>query len=122
MANGADPEGKIVWKYKPITQSVYDSTVQAPMTSTSASPSTGNNTNKVQDDRDMAMIKTEDTKIFAVERYTCKSSFFVAIINRFGETGGFESLLKLIVKPEVSLENLYYLVSFFVKSHQMFHK
>lgn len=39
------------------------------------------------------------------------------MINRFGEAGGFESLLKLIVKPDVSLESLYYMVSFFVKSH-----
>ena len=84
---------------------------------TTTTQSTGNSTNKVQDERDMSMINKEDQKIFAVERYTCKSHFLVAVMNKFGEAGGYESLLKVIVMPEVSLENLFHVVSFFVKSH-----
>ena len=62
------------------------------------------------------MITTEDKKIYATERYFCKSSFLVSLFNKFGEQGGFESLLHMITKPEVSIENLFYMVSFFVKS------
>ncbi len=70
----------------------------------------------------MEMITKEDQKIFAVERYTCKSHFFVAIVNKFGEAGGYESLIKVISMPDLSLENLFHIVSFIAKSHQMFHK
>ena len=70
----------------------------------------------------MAMITSPETKIFATERYTCKSTFLVAIFNKFGEQGGFESLLKMIAKPEVSIDNLFYMVSLFSKSEQMYHK
>ena len=65
----------------------------------------------------MAMITSEGMRIFAVERYTCKSSFFVTMVNRFGEAEGFENLLKLVRSPKMSLEDLFYTVSFFVKSH-----
>ena len=93
---------------------VVSSVISGTSSSTSA--------NKTQDERDMAMITEETQKIFATERYTCKSSFYVAMVNRFGKGEGFEHLLKLIVKQEVSLENLFFMVSFFVKSHQMYHK
>ena len=70
----------------------------------------------------MAMITTEDQRIFATERYTCKSTFLVSLINKFGEQGGFESLISMVTKPEVSLESLFSMVSFFVKSEQMYHR
>lgn len=78
--------------------------------------------NKIQDERDMAMLKSEDQKIFSVERYMCKSEAFVANVNKFGEAGGFESLLKMLSKADVSLESVFQIVSFFVKSHAMYHK
>lgn len=46
----------------------------------------------------------------------------MSLINKFGEQGGFESLLAMVTKPDVSIDNLFYLVSFFVKSEQMYHK
>lgn len=70
----------------------------------------------------MAMIESEDQKFFATERYTCKSTAFVATINKFGHAEGFEYLLNLIKKPETSLNNLNYIVSFFAKSQAMYHR
>ena len=70
----------------------------------------------------MEMIKSEDMKIFATERYTCKSSAFVAIINKFGLAQGFEHLIDLIKSPETSLNNLNYIVTLFCKSQAMYHK
>ena len=70
----------------------------------------------------MEMITEEVPRIFATERYSCKSSFLVEIINKFGEAGGYESLLNLLSKPEISLEYVYQLVSFFVKSHSLYHR
>ena len=130
VANNADPEGLIVWRFKPQVKPAANnstspggagtSTVNIMGSSVETSASTqnaGNSTNKVQDERDMEMITKEDQKIFAVERYTCKSHFFVTIVNKFGEAGGYESLLKVIASPKVSLENLFYIVSFIAKSH-----
>lgn len=68
------------------------------------------------------MITEEIPRIFATERYSCKSSFLVETINQFGEAGGYESLLTLVSKPEISLEYVYHLVSFFVKSHSLYHR
>ena len=44
------------------------------------------------------------------------------MINKFGHAEGFEYLLKLIRKPETSLNNLNYIVNFFAKSQAMYHK
>ena len=56
------------------------------------------------------------TKIYATERYSCKSTAFIALLNKFGEEGAFENLLTLIARPEANLENLRDIVSFFVES------
>lgn len=66
VANGADPEGKIVWKNKPVSQTQTNTSAAGP-TSTQATGSgtgtgsntSGNTTNKVQDDQDMAMVKDD---------------------------------------------------------------
>ena len=104
VANGADPDGKIVWRYRvpnakatttttstiedgPLkTQTVSDqgnggaqNSSPAPLAATTASK--GYSTNRLQDDKDMTMITSEDQHIYATERYTCKSSFMVNIIN-----------------------------------------
>ena len=79
-------------------------------------------TPKTQDEKDMDMITEETPRIFANIRYTCKSSFVVDTINRFGEAEGFENLLKIISKPEISLEYVYQIVIFIVKSHAIYHK
>lgn len=70
----------------------------------------------------MALITEESQRIYAVERYTCKSMVFAANINKLGLAGFFQNLLTLISKPETSLENVFYLVSFFTKSHALYHK
>ena len=68
------------------------------------------------------MITEPGQRIYAVERYSCKSSVFIALFNKFGNEGAFESLLSLIAHPETSLENLRDIVSFFVESQTVFHK
>ena len=64
--------------------------------SSSTPPITGNSNHKAQDERDMAMITSPDMTIYATERYYCKSSFLVALLNKFGEQGGFDSLLRML--------------------------
>lgn len=61
----------------------------------------GNSHNKIQDEQDMTMLTDlpEGSKIFATVRYSCKSTAFVSLLNKFGEEGGFENLLNLIAQP-----------------------
>ena len=54
----------------------------------------------------MKMITSEDMRIYATERYTCKCTFLVTLMNKFGEQGGYGMLLDLIKDPEISLDNL----------------
>ncbi len=70
----------------------------------------------------MAMITDDTQKIYATERYSCKSSVFASSINKLGHAGFFQNLLTEIGEAETSLESVYDMVSFFTKSHAIYHK
>ena len=55
----------------------------------------------------MDMITEETPRIWAAERYSCKSTFLASMFNRFGQADGFENLLAQIIKPDQSIENVH---------------
>jgi len=103
----------VVWRFRN-PQSENDS---AKPTTSSAS-----GTNKLQDERDMAMLTEPDQHIYATERSSCKSTFFVELVNKFGDAGSFNHLLSTLSDPSTSLQDVYHLVCFFTKSHSVYHK
>ena len=48
---------------------------------------------EMQDKSDMEMIQNEGDIIYATERHNCKSTALVAMINKFGESQGYDRLL-----------------------------
>ena len=59
------------------------------------------------------MITDPKQKVFATERYSCKSKVFVGMLNKLGHEGAYERILTLIERPDVSIESLHILVSCF---------
>ena len=68
------------------------------------------------------MIENEGQVIYAALRLTCKSAMLVATLNTFGESGGFEDMLKVIESPEASLEHVSYITGMLADSQRMYHK
>ena len=68
------------------------------------------------------MITDPKQKIFATERYCCKSEVFVGMLNKLGLEGAYERILTLIERPDVSIENLHTLVGCFSECSAIYHK
>ena len=47
---------------------------------------------------------------------------FLDMVNKFGEDGGFENILKVIGSPNTSLTHIFYIVDLLSKCQRMYHK
>jgi hypothetical protein len=79
-------------------------------------------TERLQDQRDMAMLTEEGQIIYAALRPTCKSALFVQMLNTFGANGGFDDMLRVIESPETSLDLVCNLTAVLANSARMYHK
>ena len=70
----------------------------------------------------MAMISDPEQKLYAALRRQCKSIFFVQLMNRFGESGAFDTIIELIEKKETGLDKVQILVNLVTEASLIYHK
>lgn len=67
------------------------------------------------------LAKVEDI-IYATERYKCKSTVFVNMLNKFGSEQGYEKILATINHESTSIDLVYYLVVALGNCVENYHK
>lgn len=79
-----------------------------------------------QDREDMAMLEETDgasaKRFFAVIRPSCKSTFFIELVDKLGTEGVFDALLAALGKPGTGLEETKLLLRFFMEGSDVYHK
>jgi len=67
------------------------------------------------------LAKAEDT-IYATERYKCKSTVFVSMLNKFGAEQGYDKILATITHEKTSIDLIYFLTVALGNCVENYHK
>lgn len=68
------------------------------------------------------MLSQPGDIIFSTERFRCKSSMLVNMINRFGAENGFTKILAVISQEQTPLNTVFFLVDAVAKLQEILHK
>jgi hypothetical protein len=78
--------------------------------------------NKHQDEQDLKMLSAPGDVIYATERTKCKSTVFVAMLNKFGSEQGFDKILSTIQHEQSGMDLVYFLVVALGNCAESYHK